>query len=210
LEHASNAFISLFPKKDIQIILLAIVQAGETLQKKTASEKENPITIRLHTKLIRDYPFRDGPLSIQLQPQIPSLDPEEDSIGGQIDLLVPSNLGFETYFSIEAKRLRYISPNGKFIPGNSAYINEGMMRFVNEQYAPFMESGAMLGYVFDDDIEAVHKGVNDYVKSKTHELKLKSPKRFKTSSILQGNHVDETNHVLKTRPFTIYHIFLSV
>ena len=72
-----------------------------------------------------------------------------------------------------------------------------------------MESGAMLGYVFDDDIKRDQKGRDDYLISKAHELKLKSSKKLKVSSILPGNHIDETNHV-KIKSFTIYHIFLSV
>ncbi|MBN1906561.1 MAG: hypothetical protein JW927_15855 [Deltaproteobacteria bacterium] len=210
MEHASNAFIQLFPQKDIQIILRAIVLGGQTLRKKTASEKENLITIRLHKKLIRDYPFRDGPFSIQLQPQIPLTDTDEDSIDGQIDLLVPSTLGFQTYFAIEAKRLRYISPSGQFVPGNSAYVNEGMMRFISGQYAPFMRSGAMLGYVFDEDIQSARTGIDNYIQTKCNELKIKPPGRLKKSDIISAKVIDETHHDLASKSFIIFHLFLSV
>lgn len=210
MEYASNAFIKLFPQNDIQIILQAIVKAGETLHKKTASEKENPITIRLHKKLIRNYPFRDGPLSIQLQPQIPSTETDEDMIKGQIDLLVPSSLGFETYFAIEAKRLRYTSPSGQFVPGNSDYVNEGIMRFISGQYAPFMRSGAMLGYVFDENIQAARTGINNYIQTKCEELKIKPPGKLDSSDIIAEKIIDETHHILASKSFIIYHLFLSV
>lgn len=205
-----KSFNTLFPNKDIPVILNAIIQAGADLRKKTKAEKENSLTVRLHSKLIRLYPFRDGPLSIQLQTQVPSPDQDNHIIGGQIDLLVPSNLGYQVYFAIEAKRLRYISPNDQFIPGNSTYVNDGMMRFIKGQYAPLMKTGAMLGYVFDRNIIAARKGIDEVIQSKAHELKIKPPKRLKPSVIIPDNLIDETHHDLGFRSFIIYHIFLSV
>lgn len=206
----ARAFNRLFPQKDVSIILKAVIQAGINLRKEKETEKENPLTVRLHVRLIRIYPFRDGPLSVQLQPEIPSSVVDADTLGGQIDLLVPSNLGYQVYFAIEAKRLRYHSPQGQFIPGNSKYVKNGMMRFITGQYAPFMRKGAMLGYVFDDDIMAARAGIDGHIQSKAHELKLKPPKRLMSSTVVPDNLVDETNHDLESRSFTIYHIFLSV
>jgi hypothetical protein len=75
------------------------------------------------------------------------------------------------------------------------------MRFVTGQYAPFMEAGAMLGYVFDGETDKARSGVDRYVKSKAKELKLKSPKRLMRSQILPNKPIDETRHDLGKRSF---------
>ena len=206
----AGEFRKLFPQKNVSVILIALLNAGSTLQKQTPTEWENSLTRRLHKRLIRIYPFRDGPLSIQLQPEIPSLYQGPKPLSGKIDLLVPSNLGYQVYFAIEVKRLRYISPNGRFVPGNSNYVNDGMMRFISGQYAPLSQTGAMLGYVFDGDIDATRDGINDYIQTKVNELKIRPPKKLIKSTIVNDNPIDETNHDIENRLFTIYHIFLSV
>ena len=94
--------------------------------------------------------------------------------------------------------------------GNDDYVNDGMMRFVTGQYAPFMNSGAMLGYVYDGDTGKARAGVAGYILKKTKELKMLTPKQIAGSSILQDKPVYETRHDLKKRRFTIYHIFLAV
>ena len=85
-----------------------------------------------------------------------------------------------------------------------------MIRFVSGQYAPIVQTGAMLGYVFDGDIAATRHGINDYIQTKVNELKIKPPKKLIKSAIIIDNPIDETNHDLENRLFTIYHIFLSV
>ncbi|MBI9082185.1 MAG: hypothetical protein JEZ11_01225 [Desulfobacterales bacterium] len=146
-----RAFIPLFPQRHIPIILAAILQAGETLQKKIPNEHENRLTRRLCRMLNQMIIFRDGPLSIHPQQEILSPDPEKDTPEGYIDILVSCGHGSEVYFAIEAKRLRVRSASGRMTAGNDDYVNEGMMRFITGQYAPLMKSGAMLGYVFDGD-----------------------------------------------------------
>lgn len=146
-----GAFKRLFPQKHIPIILSSILDASKLLKKKTEYDREDWITRRLHGRIIRLPAFRDGPaaLSIQLQPEIPSMDLDSNTPGGRIDLLVPSDQGYQVYFAIEAKRLRFLSPGGQFKSGNDEYVKNGMMRFIKGRYAPLMENGAMLGYVFD-------------------------------------------------------------
>ena len=206
----AGEFKKLFPQEDIPVILDALIQTGDTLQKQTETEREDSLTRRLHARLIRIYPFRDGPLSIQLQPEIPGPDPETGAPGGRIDLLVPSNLGYQIYFAIEAKRLRYISPNGQFVPGNSQYVKEGMMRFVIGKYSPYMEAGAMLGYVFDRKTDEARAGIDKYVRNKAEALKLSPLKCLLKSDILPNKLIDETHHNLKKRSFIIFHIFLPI
>ena len=206
----ARAFRVLFPKRHISIILISILQAGENLRKKTANDLEDWISRRLYWRLIRIYPFRDGPLDIRLQPEIVSVDSDENVPAGKIDFVVSCGLGAEIYFAIEAKGLRVRSPSGKMDAGNDDYVNDGMMRFVSGQYAPFMKAGAMLGYVYDRDINKARSGVAGYIKSREKELKLTSPKQLTRASILPDKAIYETRHGLKKRSFLIYHIFLAV
>ncbi len=203
-------FRVLFPQRHVPIILISIFQAGKTLRKKTANDLEDWISRRLYWRLIRIYPFRDGPLDIRLQPEIVSVDSDENTPVGKIDFVVSCGLGAEIYFAIEAKRLRVRSTSGKMDAGNDNYVNDGMMRFVSGQYAPFMKTGAMLGYVYDRDIKKARTGVAGYIKSRGKELKLTSPKPLTRASLLPDKAIYETRHSLKKRPFLIYHIFLAV
>jgi hypothetical protein len=206
----ARAFRALFPKRHIPIILISIFQAGKTLRKKTANDLEDWISRRLYWRLIRIYPFRDGPLDIRLQPEIVSVDSDENAPAGKIDFVVSCGLGAEIYFAIEAKRLRVRSTSGNMDAGNDDYVNDGMMRFVSGQYAPFMKTGAMLGYVYDRDINKALSGVAGYIKSREKELKLTSSKQLTRASILPDKAIYETRHELMERSFRIYHIFLAV
>ncbi len=203
-------FRVLFPQRHIPIILISILQAGKTLRKKSPNEIENRLTRRFCIKLNQIQIFRDGPLSIHPQQEILSSDPDKDTPGGYIDILVSCEFGSEVYFAIEAKRLRVRSTSGKMDAGNDDYVNNGMMRFVTGQYAPFMKTGAMLGYVYDGDTEKACSGVAGYISSKVKGLKLISPKQLTKASIVPDKPIYETRHGLKKRTFFIYHIFLSV
>ncbi len=183
----------------------------KTFEKKTANDLEDWISRRLYWRLIRIYPFRDGPLDIRLQPEIVSVDSDENVPVGKIDFVVSCGLGAEIYFAIEAKRLRVRSTtSGKMDAGNDDYVNDGMIRFVSGQYAPFMKAGAMLGYVYDGDINKARSGIASYIKSRVKELKLTSLKQLTRASILPDKPAYETRHGLKRRSFLIYHIFLAV
>jgi len=206
----AKAFRQLFPQTYIPVILSSVFQAGCTLRKKSDTEFENKITIRLCRELVKIPVFRDGPLDVRPQTGILSSDSDEDKLGGSTDFLVSCGLGHEVYFVLEAKRLRVRLPRGRLDLGSDKYVNNGMMRFVTGQYAPFMEAGAMLGYVFDGKTNLARSAVNKYVKSKAKELRLKPPERLMRSNILQEMPLDETRHYLRKRAFTIYHIFIAV
>jgi len=86
-------------------------------------------------------------------------------------------------------------------------VDEGMMRFVTGQYAPLMESSAMLGYVYDGDIFRASSGIYDIIREKESILKLKTIicDKYPPCELIR-----ETRHALGERSFTIYHLFLDV
>jgi len=83
----ARGFKALFPKRHIPTVLVSILQAGENLRKKTANDLEDWISRRLYWRLIRIYPFRDGPLDIRLQSEIVPVDSDENAPAGKIDSL---------------------------------------------------------------------------------------------------------------------------
>ncbi len=105
--------------------------------------------------------------------------------------------------------MRVRSSDGRLVSGNDKYVNEGMMRFVSGQYAPFMKASAMIGYVFDGQKSKARAGVEKYIQKKAKLLKLLDPLQLTRSPILNEKIVDETRHDLERRVFTLYHIFLA-
>jgi len=209
--HSVGTYGRLFPQLHIPIILLLILRAGKNIRKQTATDHEDWLTTRLYRKLIHEPSFRDGPLQIHLQPEIVSsgVDPETNTPEGRLDLQVSCGLGYEVYFAIEAKRLRVSLPSRLFL-GGLEYVKDGMMRFITGQYAPFMQAGAMLGYVYDGKTEDARADICRQIQKMAKELKIREPKRLVPSAIVPNQPIDETNHGLDRRPFTIFHFFLNV
>ncbi len=209
--HPVGAYERLFPQQHIPVILRLLLQAGKNIRKQTPTDREDWITTRLHRRLIRVPSFRDGPLQIHLQPDIVSSDanPEINTPEGRLDLQVSCGRGHEVYFAIEAKRLRVSLPS-RFFLGGPEYVKDGMMRFITGQYAPFMQAGAMLGYVYDGETKNARADIDQQIQERAEGLKLKEPKRLLPSPILPDQPIDETNHDLDRRSFTIFHLLLDV
>ena len=209
--HINGEYARLFPQQHIPVILLLILQVGKKLLKQTPNDREDWLTTRLYRQLIHVPSFRDGPLQIHLQPDIVSADvnPDKNTPEGRLDLQVSCGLGYEVYFAIEAKRLRVSLPSGFFLGGRE-YVKDGMMRFVTGQYAPLMRTGAMLGYVYDRKTGEARKDIDRQVQKEAKELKLEAPKKLAASPIFPSQPIDETNHDLGKRSFTIFHLFLAV
>jgi hypothetical protein len=203
-------FKKLFPQKHVVAVLTAIVSASPHIKKKSRQEHEDRITERLHNRLIMLYPFRDGPLTVDLQTQIPVTAPNVDPRPGIIDLKVPSRHGYQVYFAIEAKRLRVVYAGGRIETLNDKYFKDGMMRFITGRYAPFMETGAMIGYVFDGQVNKARDGIGNYIQKKKEKLKLRTPEKLIQSDIVPDAPIFQTLHGLGERDFTIYHLFIAV
>jgi hypothetical protein len=69
---------------------------------------------------------------------------------GKIDIAVLLDQERERYLAYECKRLNVIY-NGRASQA-TRYVNDGMMRFMTEQYAEGLPVGCMLGYVMDGDL----------------------------------------------------------
>jgi len=112
---------------------------------------EDSITINLVSRLVRDpivrrlchlvvyqhEPFGTGPNGAKYSK-------------GRIDMAVLFDWERERYLAYECKRLCVRAAGGRASLA-SAYVTEGMMRFITEQYAQDLSVGCMLGYVLDGD-----------------------------------------------------------
>jgi len=135
---------------------------------------------------------------------------DSHAASGEIDIYVSCGRGAEVYFAIEAKRLRVQYARGRLEAGSNEYVDEGMIRFVSGQYAPYMRAGAMLGYVFDGNTDKARQGIDRAVQSKAEKLKLMPPHKLVPSEILTDQPIDETSHILEKHIFTVYHVLLAV
>jgi len=70
---------------------------------------------------------------------------------GKIDLAALFDWERERYLAYECKRLNVVYGRSRSSLA-TAYVKDGMMRFITEQYAEDLPLGCMLGYVMDGDL----------------------------------------------------------
>jgi hypothetical protein len=211
---SAKAFIPLFPSEQIPFIIDVVLNYSQSLHKKHATEKEDDLSDRLHKRIRRDPRIRTAPFSIHREYRVYDNDEDADESGysGRIDFNFVCPGGDETYFAIEAKRLHVSFPSGyKTLIDEYVSGDQGMMCFINRKYSSAQHAGAMLGYVFDGDINKARKGIKSATSKQSKKLKLLSPPGFKKSTVVKRTErVDETHHDLGRRKFHIYHILTAV
>lgn len=74
---------------------------------------------------------------------------------GKIDFVVFWDQQREKYLAYEAKRLNVKTKYGSVSSLATAYVTEGLTRFVTEQYSKGLPVGCMLGYVLDGNISSI-------------------------------------------------------
>jgi len=77
---------------------------------------------------------------------------------GEIDMALVLDGERERYLAYECKRLNVVR-NGRWESLATRYVEEGLMRFVTEQYAESLPVGCMLGYVMDGDVSRAQSGI---------------------------------------------------
>jgi hypothetical protein len=113
---------------------------------------EDDITINLVDRLAKDVVVRRlcHWVEYQFEPFGLAADGSKYS-KGIIDIAVLFDWERERYLAYECKRLNVIN-GGTRASLATAYVTEGMMRFITEQYAEHLPVGCMLGYVLDGDV----------------------------------------------------------
>lgn len=115
---------------------------------------EDTVTIRLVGLLLKDPGARRlfHWLEFQFEPFGFTADGTAYS-KGRIDMALVLDGERERYLAYECKRLNVVYP-GKTSSLASPYVEQGLARFVTEQYAQDLPVGCMLGYVMDGHVQA--------------------------------------------------------
>lgn len=78
---------------------------------------------------------------------------------GKIDFVVCWDQDREKYLAYEAKRLNVKTAGGGVSSLATAYVTQGVVRFVTEQYSEGLPVGCMLGYVMDGNTSSAQPKV---------------------------------------------------
>jgi hypothetical protein len=221
-----------FPESEIPFILAGILRCMAAVKKKTDHERENPITTRLWKRLRRDAELNARPT--HLDPEAWEVDEkDEDGKIGRLDLRFLFSTGTLKpwpCFTIEAKRLHVTFPKAGWSSLVPEYVTshtskpveeeQGMMCFVSGRYSRGLRAGAMLGYVFDGEIEVARASIAGAIQTHAKKLRLAPSSRLADSTVLPGKSgISESLHDLAEEidlgdffreRFTIYHMLVPV
>ncbi len=115
--------------------------------------EEDTITFNLRSFLTKDAEARLIFYHLEYQFEPEGFTPEGLAFSkGQIDLAVLLDQGCTRYLAYECKRLN-VHFSGARHSLATPYVNEGVKRFITEQYAEGLPVGCMLGYVLDGDTD---------------------------------------------------------
>lgn len=202
--------IPLFPDEAIPFLLDRVLEFAALLRKTHETEREDALSDRLFKLLRKDKMLRAAPFFPVREHRIFD-DEAKEGQSGRIDINFISLPGDDTYFAIEAKRLHVSFPSGwQSLVGEYVTGEQGMMCFIAGRYSRFQQAAAMLGYVFDGKVSKARTGIAASIRNNAAMLKLAAPHQLQRSPVLSGDRVDQTHHHLGSRPFTIYHLLISV
>jgi hypothetical protein len=196
-----------FPENLLPQLLELVLKSWETFPQPSLSDLEIPITKSFVTHL-RSNRNRSVHL-FRIDWESTVLD-EKGTQRGRIDICFTHGYSVSEYFSLECKLLNRTDRQGRWFSLAGEYIDEGVMRYVNEQYAGGM-NGGMIGYVMDGDISKAIEFVNDAIEKRRENLSIEGKAELKKSSLRpKCQQTRETRHLIKNGWFTVHHIFLPV
>ena len=196
-----------FPEDLLPQSLDLVIKSWETFPQPSGSDLEVPLTKKFVVHL-RNNQNRSVHL-FRIEGESNVLDEKGDQ-KGRIDIRFTHGYSASEYFSLECKLLNKTDKKGKWFSLAGEYIDEGVMRYVNEQYSGGM-NGGMIGYVMDGDTDKAVKCVNEAIEKRKEKLSIEGKAELKRSSIRpECRQTKETRHLTKKDWFIIHHIFLPV
>jgi hypothetical protein len=215
MRHDAVEWVPLFPEEEVPVILAAVLRSGARLRKLHGAEIENDLSDRLRDLLDRDSGLRACPVELFREVPLYERKRARQKQLGRSDLMFLYSTEIRKpwpYFVIESKRLHVTFPSGwKSLVSDYVTGRQGMMCFIEGRYARGLESGGMLGYVFDGEVETARSSVAASIESNHGQLQCSRAPRFGPSSVLKDNsRVSESSHSRSNRAFKIYHLFLAV
>lgn len=209
---STNGWIDLFEQMLPELLEL-VIDAWQSLSPPFTSDKEDAITTHLCKALRKDKKIRELPFMVSYQ--WAEIDPAPGQKQGRLDIAfhvqdkgIPNE---NIYLGLECKRLNFTSGKKKR-GGGAEYVKDGMMRFVNKQYAKAVKHGGMVGYVLDGNVSEAIKNVEANIKKQCVPLCMDATGTLDPSSILiYVSTARESSHHRngETAPFRIHHIFLE-
>ena len=196
-------------------ILEATACAWARMKQPKRNEIEDRITFRLAGRLANDPEFAEIPYDVIPQCWLVGLDGE---LLGRLDIRFKHRHSQRDYFAFEAKRLHVTYPGGRSSTEYSTYAGEdGMMAFIEGQYAKTFPAGGMLAYIMDGKSDTAWNGLGHHIESQRRPLKLSDKSEFTKSTLskvlakaMTGSHLGETEHDLDTNHLRLFHLLLPV
>ena len=132
----------------------------------------------------------------------------------EIDIrLSPSWMDYsQIYFAWECKRVGDKRVDGKYAALIPEYITEGILRFIDEEYAAGLDDAGMLGYVLDGDVTNI---VDDINVSMCHPRRTRplpaADHLAPVSAVGTFKNVYQSSHkrVSSQMPIRLHHLFLT-
>lgn len=196
-------------------ILEATAIAWARMKQPSPTEIEDQITRRLAGRLLNDPHFADLPYVVVPQYWLLGID---GHALGRLDLYFKHRHSQRDYFAFESKRLHVTYPGGSKSAEYSTYAGaNGMMAFVEGYYSKHLPSCGMLAYVMDGNSDKAWAGLEKCIEGRCATLKLVDSTKFAKSILsnsiangIEGSHLAETQHDLKTHGLRLFHLILPV
>ena len=119
---------------------------------------------------------------------------------GRIDMAMIVDHDREHYLAYECKRLNVTRRDGTRRALAQEYVDEGVMRYVTEQYAEDLPTGCMMGYVMDGDLDFARERIraamtgSRVVLGQQGDLRAQDPigrfQRFATDHVSGGKSIE--------------------
>jgi len=172
------------------------------------SAEEDDITNNLVHRLCKDAEVRDiGWPEAQFVPlvEIPNSDAVEAK--GYIDIALIIDGNRDAYLAYECKKLNVVYASGRQSLAVQ-YVNQGLKRFIYQQYSSALPTASMIGYILDGDLDFAKKSVHAAIRDQLSGTELTSPPKdidsMGASTRFQTGHTKTDGS-----PIEIAHSFLS-
>lgn len=156
------------------------------------------------------------PLNLQVQSQVPVYPAETGDMAANRAVRIDIKLWgswhnyHRIYFAWEAKRIGDKRIDARCSTLNSEYVNEGIYRFIDNQYSVDVDSAGMLGYVLAGEVPNIVSDINETM-IRLQKRPLSSSDQLRESSpIADFEDVYESQHDrADNAPIELHHLFLK-
>ena len=201
------AFQELFPDDMIRTILQLIQVAWKKAKLNDQRANENNLTKSLLSAVRVEKRKKNLPFQVFREVWID----DADDPSFRIDLSFTYGANEDVYFGVEAKRLNVQGADGRVRTGAQDYCDEGILRFVESEYAKGLPVGAMLGYVMDGKCDVAMHAIESVLCANTSRFCVGASPCLQGSSLLSKcKEAKQTNHVIGDRPFVLHHLFVPL